>query len=226
MGRISGCLLCTLVLIASAINYSNTAPAPAHEGMFKFETEIERTMFEFFVNLFKYLHASLDKSRELLEQVLKDEVIVQKNDLEKSKELLMDYIVEAKERVKPLPADISTVDGFLYIVTQIHTLNTFEDIVQRYNTTSLPKPTDEDILIEAALKRNGLDALISELKNNKMVFFDEFLRKMGIYVKNLSEEDRIKNNKVVEWYQKYTDSTDEQKANDVFTHFAQMFARF
>lgn len=146
--------------------------------------------------------------------------------MDQSKELLVDYSTEAKGRIKPLPANISTLDGFLYIVAQIHILNSFEDIVQHYNTTSLLKPSDEDIHIEAALKRNRLDALINVLKMRKMEFFNEFLRKMGTYVSVLSEEDRIKNHKMVEWYQIYRNSSDEQRANDVFTHFKQMFVRF
>ncbi|XP_050318478.1 uncharacterized protein LOC126752004 [Bactrocera neohumeralis] len=224
MGRINGLLLGTLVLLATTMNYSATAPA--HDAPIKFDTAIENTVFEFYVNLFKYLSHSLVKTSELLESVLKDDTIVPNNNINRTKEQLQDYIAETTECLKPLPTNMTTLDGFLYIVANIHTINLFGDIVKRYNTTSLPTPTDEDRLIEAALKRHGLDELINNLKIRKTEFINEFLRTMDIVVTDLSEEDKIKNHKLVEWYQNYRNSTEEQRGNDVFTHFAQMFARF
>lgn len=50
-------------------------------------------------------------------------------------------------------------------------MNLFEDILHRYNTTSLPTHSDEELLIAAALKRNVLDELINELKIRKTEFF-------------------------------------------------------
>lgn len=92
--------------------------------------------------------------------------------MNQTKELLLDYIAETRERLKPLPANISSLDGFHH--PRIHTRNLFEYIVQRYNTTSLPTHTDEDVFIETALKRNGLDELIRELKIRKTEFFNDF----------------------------------------------------
>ncbi|XP_011212345.2 uncharacterized protein LOC105232384 [Bactrocera dorsalis] len=224
MGRINGLLLGALVLLATAVSYSATAPA--HDVFVKFDTAIESTVFEFYVNLFKYLYHALIKTSELLESVLKDDTIVRNNNINQTKVLFQGYIAETTERLKPPPTNMTKLDGFLCIVANIHTLNLFGDIVKRYNTTSLPTPSDEYRLIEAALKRHGLDELINNLKIRKTEFINEFLLKMDIVVTDLSEEDKIKNHKLVEWYQNYRNSTEEQRANDIFTHFAQMYARF
>lgn len=224
MRSINGLLLGALLLLATAVNYSATAPA--HDAHINFDTAIENTVFEFYVNLFKYLYQALIKTSELLESVLKDDTIASNNNINQTKELLQDYIAETTERLKPPPKNMTKLDGFLCIVANVHTINLFGDIVKRYNTTSLQTPSDEYSLIEAALKRHGLDELINDLKIRKTEFINEFLRKMDIVVTDLSEEDKIKNNKLVEWYQNYRNSTEEQRANDVFTHFAQMLARF
>ncbi|XP_018787147.1 PREDICTED: uncharacterized protein LOC108967915 [Bactrocera latifrons] len=224
MRRINGLLLGALVLLATTVSYSATAPA--YDASTKFDTAIENTVFEFYVNLYKYLFDALDKTSDLLESVLKDDTIMPNNNINQTKELLQNYIAETKERRKPPPKNVTNLDGFLCIVANIHTINLFGDIVKRYNTTSLPTPSDEVRLIEAALKRHGLDELINHLKIRKTEFINEFLRKMDIAVTNLSEVDKIKCHKLVEWYQNYRNSTEEQRANDVFTHFAHLLARF
>ncbi|XP_054742426.1 uncharacterized protein LOC129247344 [Anastrepha obliqua] len=203
-----------------------TATAPANGAVLVFDTEIENTVFQFYVDVFKYLHRSMSSSSAFLERVLQDEVIAQNDDMEQDKAAFQEYILEVHERSKPLPKNITALDGFLHIVASIHTFNVFEDILQRYNTTALNAPTNEVVLIEAALKRNGLDALISDLRTKKMEFINKFLRNMSICVANLSEEDRVKDWKVVEWYQSYSKKSDDERANDVFTLFSSRFGRF
>ncbi|CAD6997722.1 unnamed protein product [Ceratitis capitata] len=214
-----------LLLLAVDTNLSTSAPT-IHGPDFKFDSQIEQAMFEFYVDLFSYLSFYETNTKSLFEKALQDKTIVQNKDLQQQKAILAAYIAKVNERLKPLPKNATTLDGFLSVVAKIHTVNLFEDIVQKFNTTALLEPSETDELIEDALKRNGLVELINELKMRKMEFLNDFLRKMDTYVATLTEEDRRKSHRIVDWYHKYQRESDDERANDVFTHFTRLFARF
>ena len=101
-------------------------------------------------------------------------------------------------------------------------LNEMENLLYTINTTRIEKPNDEDLIIEASLKKHGIENIVEELKVKFLGFTKRFYVVADNFWNSLSPEEQAERIQFAEWLKLFKEETDNEKKIMLFEQIIEL----
>ncbi|XP_049311048.1 uncharacterized protein LOC125778280 [Bactrocera dorsalis] len=136
-------------------------------------------------------------------------------DLEKlpNKDELLQANITRMAKVAKEAEDFKLQEDGANIVELFDTMNIFSEVLSDYE--AMPD-SDLKLTLKTALENNGYEKFQNKFEEEMVDLVEEFDFVFGEYVKGLSPDEKVKQANVLNWYEEFTNETDEDKKLDKF----------
>uniref|UniRef100_A0A0K8UZJ4 Uncharacterized protein n=3 Tax=Bactrocera latifrons TaxID=174628 RepID=A0A0K8UZJ4_BACLA len=107
------------------------------------------------------------------------------------------------------------------IVELFDTMNSLSEVISDYE--AMPDNSDLKLTLKTALENNGYKKFQNKFEEEIVDLVEEFDIVFGEYVKGLSPDEKLKQANVLNWYEEFTNETDEDKKLDKFGEIFDLF---
>ncbi|XP_039959626.1 uncharacterized protein LOC120774232 [Bactrocera tryoni] len=138
------------------------------------------------------------------------------NDLEKlpNKDESLQANITRMAKVAKEAEDFKLQKDGANIVELFDTMNSFSEVMSDYE--AMPDNSDLKLTLKTALENNGYEKFQNKFEEEMVNLVEEFDIVFGEYAKGLSPDEKVKQAKVLNWYEEFTNETDEGEKIDKF----------
>ncbi|XP_018803469.1 PREDICTED: uncharacterized protein LOC108977910 [Bactrocera latifrons] len=144
-------------------------------------------------------------------------------DLEKlpNKDELLQANITHMAKVAKEAEDFKLEEDGANIVELFDTMNSLSEVISDYE--AMPDNSDLKLTLKTALENNGYKKFQNKFEEEIVDLVEEFDIVFGEYVKGLSPDEKLKQANVLNWYEEFTNETDEDKKLDKFGEIFDLF---